>query len=113
MVITSAIRDISERKKAEEEIRQLNTNLEARVMERTEELLRSNEELLQFFVGAQQLLGALHDARFQVGVELANFLLRLFALADVADGAGDHHPLLGLQRAETDLDRKLRPVLAH
>jgi len=48
IVITSAIRDISARKKAEEEIRQLNTNLEARVMERTEELLRSNEELQQF-----------------------------------------------------------------
>jgi PAS domain S-box-containing protein len=47
-VVTSAIRDISERRKAEEEIRRLNTNLEARVMERTEELLRSNEELQQF-----------------------------------------------------------------
>ena len=48
VVITSAIRDISERKKAEEQIRQLNTSLEERVLERTEELLRSNEELQQF-----------------------------------------------------------------
>jgi len=48
VVITSAIRDISERRKAEEQIRQLNTSLEERVLERTEELMRSNEELQQF-----------------------------------------------------------------
>ncbi len=48
LVITSAIRDISQRKKNEEEIRLLNTNLEARVVERTEALMRSNEELQQF-----------------------------------------------------------------
>jgi hypothetical protein len=48
LVITSAIRDISERRKAEEQIRQLNANLEERVLERTEELMRSNEELQQF-----------------------------------------------------------------
>ncbi|MBZ5626107.1 MAG: response regulator [Acidobacteriia bacterium] len=48
LVITSAIRDISQRKKNEEEIGQLNANLEARVLERTEELMRSNEELQQF-----------------------------------------------------------------
>ena len=48
VVITSAIRDISERKKDEEQIRQLNAKLEQRVLERTEELMRSNEELQQF-----------------------------------------------------------------
>jgi PAS domain S-box-containing protein len=48
VVITSAIRDISERRKTEEQIRQLNANLEERVLERTEALLRSNEELQQF-----------------------------------------------------------------
>ena len=47
-VITSAIRDITERRKSEEQIRQLNATLEERVLKRTEELLRSNEELQQF-----------------------------------------------------------------
>ena len=48
VVITSAIRDISERKRTEEQIRQLNASLEERVLERTEALMRSNEELQQF-----------------------------------------------------------------
>lgn len=47
-VVTCSIRDISERKKTEERIRELNTNLEERVLERTEALMRSNEELQQF-----------------------------------------------------------------
>jgi PAS domain S-box-containing protein len=47
-VVTSAIRDTSEHKRNLEQIRQLNANLEERVLERTEELLRSNEELQQF-----------------------------------------------------------------
>ncbi|HWB85183.1 MAG TPA: ATP-binding protein [Bryobacteraceae bacterium] len=48
VVITCAIRDISERKRVESQIRQLNATLEERVLERTEALIRSNEELQQF-----------------------------------------------------------------
>jgi len=48
VVVTCSIRDISERKRTEERIRELNTNLEERVLERTEALVRSNEELQQF-----------------------------------------------------------------
>jgi len=48
VVITTAIRDISLRRKNEEQIRELNATLEQRVVERTEALMRSNEELQQF-----------------------------------------------------------------
>jgi PAS domain S-box-containing protein len=48
LLITSVIRDISERRKAEEKIRRLNTELEERVASRTAELIRSNDALRQF-----------------------------------------------------------------
>ncbi len=55
LLITTAIRDITARRKVEEEraraeekVHQLNQHLEDRVLERTEALMRSNDELAQF-----------------------------------------------------------------
>jgi len=47
-LLTSAIRDITDRRRAEAEIRHLNADLERRVVERTHELARSNADLEQF-----------------------------------------------------------------
>jgi PAS domain S-box-containing protein len=50
--IRTALFDISERLRAEEQVRQLNADLERRVQERTRELERSNEALQQFAYSA-------------------------------------------------------------
>jgi PAS domain S-box-containing protein len=46
--VTSIIRDVTDRKRAEEEIKQLNQDLERRVVERTAELEAANKELEAF-----------------------------------------------------------------
>ncbi len=77
IVITTAIRDISERKKAEAQIRELNATLEQRVLERTNALMRSNEELQQFAYVAS------HD--LQEPLRTVSIYAQLLAKRDIKD----------------------------
>lgn len=82
-LITSAIRDISERKRAEEQIQQLNTNLEERVLERTEALLSSNEELQQFaYVASHDLQEPLRNVSIYAQLLAKRYQGRLQGDAD-------------------------------
>jgi PAS domain S-box-containing protein len=101
MIVTSAIRDISERKKAEDQIRQLNASLEERVQERTEELLRSNEELQQFaYIASHDLREPLRTTSLYAELLAKRYAARLSADANeivetIVQNAGRMERLIG------------------
>ena len=67
VIVSAAIRDITERKRTEDEIRRLNSELERTVEERTGELLEAREELVR-----KEKLSVLGQLSGSVGHELRN-----------------------------------------
>ncbi|AFZ21312.1 PAS domain S-box protein [Allocoleopsis franciscana] len=95
IAIATVTRDITERKRAEQEIRELNHNLERRVAERTAELEAINQELESFSYSVS------HDLRAPLrGIDGFSQAL-LDRYADRFDEKGKHY----LQRIRTGTQR--------
>jgi light-regulated signal transduction histidine kinase (bacteriophytochrome) len=68
LLVSAAIRDISEKKKLENQIKEININLEKKVLQRTEELETKNIELEQFaYVASHDLQEPLRTISSFVG----------------------------------------------
>lgn len=110
IVVTAAIRDISGRKLAEEQIHKLNMSLEQRVLERTEALVRSNEELQQFaYVASHDLQEPLRTVSIYAQLLAKRYRTQLDGDADqfirfIVEGAGRMerlvHDLLDFSRVD-------------
>jgi PAS domain S-box-containing protein len=102
--VLSLVYDISERKRAEDEVRRLAAELESRVRERTAELTAANKELESFAYSVS------HDLRAPLrGINGFSALL-LDEYGDKLDGPG-HEYLSRIRRAATRLDTLINDLL--
>jgi PAS domain S-box-containing protein len=102
--VLSLVYDISERKRAEDEVRRLAAELESRVRERTAELTAANKELESFAYSVS------HDLRAPLrGINGFSALL-LDEYGDKLDNAG-HEYLSRIRRAAIRLDTLINDLL--
>lgn len=117
VLITSALRDISERNQVERTIRDLNADLERRVVERTAELMRSNEELQQFvYAASHDLQEPLRMISNYTQLIAERYRGRLDSDADefigfAVDGARRMHQLIDDLLTYSRLDTHGRPMI--
>ena len=115
---TGIVRDITDRKRADLQIRKLNVELERRVEERTAELKRSNEELQQFaYVASHDLQEPLRMVSCFTQLLARRYKGRLDAdaeefIAYAVDGAARMHDLLNDLLLYSRVDTRGRPFEA-
>jgi PAS domain S-box-containing protein len=115
-LLSLVYRDICAQKRAEREIRQLNTSLEKRVAERTIELARSEEKFRTLFEGTSQAVLLLDRRRI---LEANQSWLRLLGYSSLNDVVGKRPAELaapiqpGGERAEVLAKRHLADALVN
>ena len=111
IVIHAVVRDITERKRMEEEVRKLNEELEENIKERTRELLAAQDELVRrekLAVLGQVAAGVGHELRNPLGV-MSNAVYYLqTVLADADENVRDYlsiikNEIAGSERIVSDL----------
>lgn len=102
--VSGTLTDLTERKRAEAEIRELNASLERRVALRTQELQEANEELEAFSVSVS------HDLR--APLRAVDALAALLA-QDHGDALGEEgtHKLRLLRQSTASMERLIRDLL--
>jgi len=113
LLVTTAIRDVTDRRKADLEIRDLNTMLEQRVAERTRELVASNEALRQSNDDLNQFAyAASHD--LQEPLRLVSLYSQMLhrKYAESLDDQADQYLSIILNGAER-MEMLLKDLLAY
>jgi PAS domain S-box-containing protein len=111
--VVLVFRDITERKSAERELSRWSTELETRVAERTEQLVRSQDRLRAL---AAQLGRTEQRERRRLATNLHDYLAQLLALARIKIGQmkqGAGHAAPELQPALAEIDNILQDCLRY